>query len=132
MNDNGQTDPELDKVYNKITAVIQEHPEVGGFIALHNRKGGQFQTFFPAWTTATFRPKGEDGMALHFKVDVDPDSVDNQDTVAMLFGLRDTTLRASAIFERVATALAKHTGIDLVAMLAPKEPTRPGNGQEPH
>jgi len=126
-------DPELQMVFNKITKVFQEHPDMGGFIAIHNREGGRFQPFFPAWTTATFRDKTGGGSAMHFKLNVEPDSVDNQDTVSMLLGLHQTCLKASAIWWNVADALAKHTGINLAGMVSPEEsPTRPGNGQEPH
>lgn len=132
MSDEQTTDLELQTVFNKITTVLQEHPNVGGFVALHNREGGEFKPFFPIWTTATFRPKGDNGMALHFKVDLDPNSVDNQDTVSMLIGLRETTLRASAIFENVAKSLAKHIGLDLgsIAVDAAEDskPFRPEDG----
>jgi len=118
------SDPQLEQVFLEISQVLQKHPDVGGFIALHNREGGQFQPFFPAWTTATFRQKGADGMAMHFKVDVQPDSVDNQDTVSMLLGLHQVCLRASAIWFNVAGGLAKHTGINLATLGFPEAPPK--------
>lgn len=125
MSEQQYDDPELEQVFNKINKVFQEHPDVGGFIAVHNREGGRFQPFFPAWTTATFRQKGADGMALHFKVDVNPDSVDNQDTVSMLLGLHQVCLKASAIWFNVAGGLAKHTGINLATLGFPEKPSKP-------
>ncbi len=119
-----EKDPQLEQVFSEISKVLLEHPEVGGFIALHNREGGQFQPFFPAWTTATFRQKGADGMVLHFKVDVNPDSVDNQDTVSMLLGLHQVCLKASAIWFNVASGLAKHTGINLATLGFSEEPSK--------
>ncbi len=123
-----ENDPQLEQVFKQISEVLQQHPEVGGFVALHNRSGGQFQPFFPAWTTATFRNKTAGGLALHFKVD--PEDADNQDTVSMLMGLHNVCLRASAIWSNVAEALAKHTGINLATAMDAEPPDRPGNGPQ--
>ena len=99
------------KAFDEIQQVIQKY-DLAAFVSLHDKDGGTFRPFFPTWCQVTFREKRDGGVALHMRVN--PSAEDGQDSIVLLLGLRDITLRASAIYENVATSLARHLNVDLV------------------
>lgn len=113
-----------EQAFEEIQAVIKKY-DLAAFIALHDKDGGTFRPFFPTWCEVTFREKREGGIVLHMRTKVNMEN--GEESIAMMLGLRDITIRASAIYENVAKSLARHLNVDLVHLLGGVEK----GGQEP-
>jgi len=102
---------DMDSAFQEIHEVLKKY-DLAAYVALHDKDGGIFRPFFPTWCEITFREKRDGGTVLHMRTN--PNFKDGQDSITLMLGLRDITLRASAIYEHMATSLAKHLNVDLV------------------
>lgn len=106
-----------EQALNEIEAIIKKY-DLGGFVTVHDKDGGDFRPFFPTWSEVTFQDKGKGGLKIHMRTNITKDCRDEAEaTLGMFFSMRTITLRAAAIFEKVGIALAKHLDMDLVKFL---------------
>lgn len=115
-----------DQAFQEIEQVLKKY-DLAAFVSLHDKEGGTFRPFFPTWCEVTFRQKREGGTAIHMRIN--PDAEDGNHSILLMLGLRDITLRASAIYENVAKSLAKHLNVDLVNLIGGVD--RKGGQEQP-
>ena len=100
-----------EQALNEIEAILKKY-DLGGFITVHDKDGGDFRPFFPTWSEVTFQDKGKCGLKIRMRTKITAEA-----TLGMLFSMRTITLRAAAIFEKVGIAFAEHLDMDLVKFL---------------
>lgn len=102
-------DPNLKEAMIKIKAIMDEH-KIGGNITIASRTNLEFLHHFPGWSVAQ-HDKENSAMRFRSKLkdfeNEEHQHRDTEDTVAMIFGMRDLAGRSYLIYESMANDLRK-------------------------
>ncbi len=102
-------DPDLKEAMLKIEAILDEY-KIGGNIVLASRTNSEFLYHFPKWSIAQFN---ENKNGINFKLKKgdsetkEQKNKDIQDSVAIIFAIRDISFQTFEIFNNLTEDLKK-------------------------
>ena len=107
-------DPDLKEAMLKIEAILDEY-KIGGNIVLASRTNSEFLYHFPKWSIAQFN-ENKDGIDFKLKKGdqetQEEKNKDIQDSVAIIFAIRDISFQTFEIFSRLTENLRGVMDID--------------------